>query len=287
MEYDQRMEELDKLEYPKPLRDFVYETFNAFADRHPWVGEENIRPKSIAREMFEQFRSFAEYVLDYELQRSEGLLLRHLNSAYKVLSQTVPDAAKTDGVRDIEVYLQTMLRDVDSTLEEEWARMRDPNYRPLSAAGSVRSVGPSGPTIVEPVDITRDAKSFTMAIRTRVFTFLRAWSIGQHAAALESLDDDDSRRADLQVPPWTTDRLRELMDQYGIDHGPLRLDPEARNLRHTHVAPSDDGRAWKVDQVLVDPDGLNDWQAEFEVDLAASRRHGAPALRLLRLGEIT
>jgi hypothetical protein len=77
------------------------------------------------------------------------------------------------------------------------------------------------------------------------------------------------------------------MDQYGIDHGPLRLDPEARNLRHTHVAPSDDGRAWKVDQVLVDPDGLNDWQAEFEVDLAASRRHGAPALRLLRLGEIT
>ena len=95
LEYEQRMEELEKLEHPKPLRDFVYSTFNAFADRHPWVGEENIRPKSIAREMFEQFRSFAEYVLDYELQRVEGLLLRHLNSVYKVLSQTVPDQAKT------------------------------------------------------------------------------------------------------------------------------------------------------------------------------------------------
>ena len=93
VEYEQRMEELEKLEYPKPLRDFVYETFNAFADRHPWVGEDNIRPKSIAREMFENFRSFAEYVLDYELQRAEGLLLRHLNSVYKVLSQTVPDGA--------------------------------------------------------------------------------------------------------------------------------------------------------------------------------------------------
>ena len=94
MEYDQRMEELEKLEYPKPLRDFVYDTFNAFADRHPWVGEENIRPKSIAREMFETYKSFAEYVLEYDLERSEGLLLRHLNSVYKVLSQTVPDAVQ-------------------------------------------------------------------------------------------------------------------------------------------------------------------------------------------------
>ena len=134
IEYDQRMEELEKLEYPKPLRDFVYETFNAFADRHPWVGEENIRPKSIAREMFENFRSFAEYVLDYELQRSEGLLLRHLNSVYKVLSQTVPDGVKNDEVREMELYLQTLLRAVDSSLEDEWERMRDPNYQ--AARGS-------------------------------------------------------------------------------------------------------------------------------------------------------
>jgi hypothetical protein len=96
MEYDERMEELEKLEYPKPRREFVYSTFNAFASKHPWVGQENIRPKSIAREMFENFRSFADYIRDYELQRAEGLLLRHLNSVYKVLAQTVPDSAKTD-----------------------------------------------------------------------------------------------------------------------------------------------------------------------------------------------
>ena len=134
VEYEQRMEELEKLEYPKPLRDFIYETFNAFADRHPWVGEENIRPKSIAREMFENFRSFAEYVLDYELQRSEGLLLRHLNSVYKVLSQTVPDGVKTDEVVEMELYLRTLLRQVDSSLEDEWERMRDPDYRPFAPA---------------------------------------------------------------------------------------------------------------------------------------------------------
>src|SRR5207237_3132557 len=99
IEYDERLEELDKLEYPKPNREFIYSTFNAFADKHPWVGQENIRPKSIAREMFESFRSFSDYIRDYELQRAEGLLLRHLNSVYKVMVQTVPDNVKNDTIR--------------------------------------------------------------------------------------------------------------------------------------------------------------------------------------------
>src|SRR5439155_7176472 len=91
IEYEERMEELEKLEYLKPNREFVYSTFNAFADKHPWVGQENIRLKSIAREMFEQFRSFADYTKDYQLQRAEGVLLRHLSSVHKVLVQTGPE----------------------------------------------------------------------------------------------------------------------------------------------------------------------------------------------------
>src|SRR5207244_1539002 len=103
-----------------------------FADRHPWVGQENIRPKSIAREMFEQFRSFADYIKDYELQRAEGLLLRHLSSVHKVLAQTVPDASKTDAVREMELYLGLMIRQVDSSLLEEWQRM----HAPVGATGT-------------------------------------------------------------------------------------------------------------------------------------------------------
>ncbi len=194
MEYDQRMEEMEKLEYPKPLKEFVYTTFNAFADRHPWVGEENIRPKSIAREMFEQFRSFAEYVLDYDLERSEGLLLRHLNSVYKVLSQTVPDGVKTDQVLEMEIYLRTLLRQVDSSLAEEWERMRDPGYQPLGGVGSrAISLRPPGEAAEAP-DITRDAKLFTAAIRTRIFTFLRGWSTGDAGAALGALGRSRRRR---------------------------------------------------------------------------------------------
>src|SRR5262249_5866589 len=103
LDYDQRMEKLEELEYPKPLGDFVYSTFNEFALRHPWVGQEAIRPKSIAREMFEGFRSFSDYVQEYDLERAEGLLLRHLSSVYKTLAQTVPDGAKTDEAREMEV----------------------------------------------------------------------------------------------------------------------------------------------------------------------------------------
>src|SRR6185295_16610220 len=135
LDYQERMAELEKLEYPKPMREFVYSTFNAFADRHPWVGQENIRPKSIAREMFEQFRSFADYIKDYELQRAEGVLLRHLSSVHKVLAQTVPDAAKTDAVREMEDYLQLMIRQVDSSLLDEWEKMRSGGPAEIAAGG--------------------------------------------------------------------------------------------------------------------------------------------------------
>ena len=182
IEYDERMEELEKLEYPKPNREFVYSTFNAFADKHPWVGQENIRPKSIAREMFESFRSFSDYIRDYELQRAEGLLLRHLNSVYKVLQQTVPDAAKTDPVREMELYLGTMIRQVDSSLLDEWEKMRDPNYQ----RAETKEVRPPGAEAAA-ADITRDTKAFTAVIRNRIFTFLRALVNHDFDAALALL----------------------------------------------------------------------------------------------------
>jgi superfamily II RNA helicase len=276
-DYDERTAELEKLEHPKPLRDFIYMTFNSFADRHPWVGEENIRPKSIAREMFEGFRSFSDYVQEYDLERVEGLLLRHLGSVYKVLRQTVPDGVKSEGALEMELYLRDMLGQVDSSLLDEWERMRDPGYAPAGPGG--QDIRPPRPD--EPPDVTRDAKAFTAAIRTRIFAFLRAWSIG-HEAALEILDSP----RDGNEEPWTIERLRATREAHRLEHADLRLDPEARNLRHTEVKPAGEGTAWRVEQMLVDAGGSNDWVAEFEVDLAASREVGRPVLRLLRLGSL-
>jgi len=279
VQYNERMDELEKLEYPKPNREFVYSTFNAFADRHPWVGQENIRPKSIAREMFESFRSFSDYIRDYELQRSEGLLLRHLNSAYKVLSQTVPETAKTDTVREMELYLGTMIRQVDSSLLDEWEKMRDPNYSPRTDAKEVRPPGAIGAEN----DITRDAKAFTAAIRTRVFGFLRGLVNGDYDEALTYL----ASPGDADGQPWNADRLHRIMQDYQQEHRHLCLDPEARNRRHTYVLPADDKRSWRVQQMLVDPAGDNDWVAEFETDLPQSRARGEPILQLRRIGSLS
>lgn len=292
MEYDQRMEELEKLEHPKPRREFVYETFNAWTERHPWVGQENIRLKSIAREMFEEFRSFADYIKLYELQRAEGVLLRHLNSVYKVLAQTVPDAAKTDTVREMEAYLSTMLRQVDSSLLEEWEKMRNPDYRP--AAEGVAEVRPPGAEEAAR-DVTRNLETFTASIRTRIFQFLRAFANGDNDEALAALrvdpgtPDPASAAAPIPAPgpeSAPSGSLAGVLDRYLAGHSRLLLDPEARNRRHTYVVPAEDKRTWRVDQILVDPDALNDWAARFEVDLAASRSAGEPVIRLLDVGPV-
>ena len=271
------MEKLEKLEYPKPLREFVYMTFNAFADAHPWVGEENIRPKSIAREMFEGFRTFPDYVQEYDLERAEGLLLRHLNSVYKVLAQTVPDGIKTGMLLEMELYLRDMIRAVDSSLLEEWDRMR------TGVEGSASAPAQPAPLDAGPIDVTANAKAFTAAIRARIFAFLKNWSIGQDEAALEVLD----AKIDAAGVEWSVDVLKALRDAHRQEHGTLRLDPEARNLKHTSVDTESASGSWRVQQMLVDTQDLNDWLAEFEVDLHSSRAAGEPVLQLLRIGSLT
>jgi hypothetical protein len=269
---------LEKLEHPKPNREFVYSTFNAFADRHPWVGQENIRLKSIAREMFEQFRSFADYIKDYELQRAEGVLLRHLSGVHKVLAQTVPDAFKNDTVREMEEYLRTMIRQVDSSLIEEWERMRDPNYLPRAEQKEARPPGAEEAKR----DITHDTKAFTASVRTRIFSFLRGVVNGDYEQALSHVGL--SERPD--GGEWSGEQLAKRLEAYYTEHEYIRLDPEARNTRHTYVIPAEDNRTWTVQQILVDPDEHNDWKAEFQVDLMASRETGEPALRLRDISSV-
>jgi hypothetical protein len=287
--FEERIEELDKLEYPKPDRDFIYTTFNDFADRHPWVGQDNIRPKSIVREMFETYSSFGDYIRSYELNRVEGLLLRHINSVFGVLTQTVPDSVKTDEVKEMELYLGTMIRQVDSSLLEEWEKMRDPSYHALES----KELRPPGAEEFER-DITRDTKTFTALIRTRIFAFLAALIKNNFEAALEiakglhySPEEGESGDAGNGQDPdeslWTIERLKQALAAYIADHRMICLDPNARNIRHTYITPAKDNKTWKVQQMMVDPDDENDWAAEFEVDLVKSRVAAEVVLGLVRM----
>ncbi|MGB1130157.1 MAG: DEAD/DEAH box helicase [Haloferula sp.] len=125
VEYDERMEMLEQVEIPKPGKEFIYATYNEFVIEHPWAREAGVRPKSIAREMVERHESFEDYVKRYGLERSEGVLLRHLSEAWKVLAQTVPPAAKTPEVEEMESFLETTVRGVDSSLLDEWQKLKE------------------------------------------------------------------------------------------------------------------------------------------------------------------
>lgn len=278
--FEERIEELDKLEYPKPNRDIIYSTFNEFSDKHPWVGQENIRPKSIVREMFETFCSFSDYVRTYDLHRVEGLLLRHINSVYGVLSQTVPEAAKTDALIDMETYLWAMIRQIDSSILDEWEKMRDPSYRPQEST----QLKPPGADEAAR-DITRDAKAFTALVRTRIFAFIRTLVVSNYSEALTLIppmpplvDQEDSK--------ISVDWLQKTIDEYRVDHGQIRLDPEARNMRHTYVIPSNDKALWMVDQVMVDIEEHNDWVIRIVVDIKKSREDAEPVMFLKDIGPI-
>lgn len=263
--FEERVAKLEELEYPKPCRDFIYQTFNAFSDAHPWVGQENIRPKSIAREMFENFRTFTDYIEDYELHRAEGVLLRHLSSAHKVLAQTVPEKFKTEPVQEMEAWLAGVVRGIDSSLLDEWERLRNPDYVPAERADAP----------LEAPDITRNKREFTALIRNGIFGFLRALSTGDYAAALSHV-----------TSAVTADALAAKLEPYYDDHERIRLDSEARNGRHTYVEPSEDGAMWRVSQMLIDPEEHNDWQCEFTVDLAQARENGSPTLVLVAVGRV-
>jgi len=266
VEYDERIAELEKIDYPKPNKDFIYDTFNAFSAKHPWVGTENIRPKSIARDMYEKFLSFSEYIREYELQRAEGLLLRYLSDVYKVLVQTVPTADKTPEVDELIVYFGAIVRQVDSSLLDEWERMKTAPEPGAGATDVPRE--PEGSQ-----DVTKDEKGFTVLVRNELYRLVRA---------LAKKDWDEAARVCEGGGEWTATKLAEAFAPFYAEHQALRTDPGARSPANLRL---DRGEwQWTFTQILLDAEEANDWAIHGTVDLEGSRLAGRPVLLVKRLG---
>ncbi|MGY8687704.1 MAG: DUF3516 domain-containing protein, partial [Verrucomicrobiales bacterium] len=273
IEYEERMERLEEVECPKPNKEFLYDTFNRFAALHPWIAEFSVKPKSIAREMLENYQSFEDYICQYELQRSEAVLLRHLTEVYKVLDQTVPPAAKTEEVEEAEAFLEDIVRSVDSSLIDEWHRLRDPAYVPEAKKPEAERNKRLPP-------ITRNRPAFTRIVRKRVFDILKALGNRQWTAALALVEPNDH-----EDQAWTANRLEERTTTYLESHELIRLDPEARNRKHTYI--DEEPKQWRVEQILVDREELNDWVLTLTIDLPASDEAYQPVLTLHRIGPVT
>ncbi len=267
MEYEERMAELEKLEWPKPNRELIYDTFNAFADRHPWVGQENIRPKSVARELLEGFVSFNDYVRDLGLERSEGVLLRYLSEVYRTLMQNVPERYRTEEVEDVIAFLRTLIRSVDSSLLDEWEGLQNPE----AVAMRIPAEAVAAPAWARQLT----PKEIAARVRAELHRLVKALAEKRYEEALELIDSGEG--------DWTPERLETEMAPYWAEHAAVDLTPRARRPSLTQIreiAP----RQWEARQTLLDPQGDGDWMLEVVFDTRKSQGTELPRPVLRRLG---
>ncbi len=243
VEYDERMERLGEVEAPKPEAERLYGSFDRFRLSHPWVSGDNVKLKSIVRDMAERAMTFREYVNHYGLKRSEGVVLRYLSDVYKALVQNVPESAKTDEVLDLTEWLEAVVRQVDSSLIDEWESLMStaPDDGDNEVAG-FRS---------DDSDITKNVRAFTVMVRNEMFRWVEALARRNHQALPEGPHEDE-------------------MSGYWDEFDEIRIDAEARGsafFSYDHAT----GRAV---QILHDPDGIDSWRLEAQVDLTRSAANG-------------
>lgn len=250
--FEERNELLDEVTWPKPLAELVYARFDTWRLDHPWVGAENVRPKSVARDLFEQGGGFGDYVGYYGLRGSEGVVLRYLSDAYKALVQNVPEDAKTDDLYDLTEWLGAVVRGVDSSLIDEWERLQHPET--FEAAPEPEPAGTAPP------DVTANRRAFRVMVRNECFRWVRLLAAGRLEDLSASLPSAEA---------WSPARLAAAVAPYRDEHGEIRTDSEARGPHWFQLEET--GSVWRVSQVLVDPDETGEWRLTGRVDLAASR----------------
>jgi superfamily II RNA helicase len=269
LEYDERMAKLEEIEYPKPNKQLLYGMFDAFRGHHPWVGEENVRPKGAARDLYERCLDFHSFVIDYGLERYEGMVLRYLTDVYKALVQNVPEKAATAELDEMIDFFESVVRGVDASLLEEWERLRDPTYQPAPAVAA--------PELEREKPLIADRRAFTVLLRNALFGVVRALALRDYAAAAARVE------APAGEAPWTADRLAEAMAPYYEDHQEILTGPRARGTRTVTIDESQHA-TWSVRQTLCDPAEHDDWFLEARVDLQRSNDEGRPILVLQRIG---
>ncbi|MBN9211206.1 MAG: DEAD/DEAH box helicase [Microbacterium sp. 71-36] len=255
IEYDERMELLEEITWPKPLDDLLAQAYEVFASSQPWIRDFELSPKSVVRDMFERACSFGEYVSLYQLARSEGLVLRYLSDAYRAIRQTVPSDAQTPDLLDLIAWLGELVRQVDSSLVDEWEQLINPADDP-----SAPVVPPAPPSILT------NRRAFIVLVRNEMFRRVQLAAL-QRDDELVELDPD----AD-----WP-----DVLDRYFEEHDAIGTGGAARSSAYVDIDESAaaDG-VWRVEQTIDDPAGDHDWRIRAEVDLAASEEEGTAVVRV-------
>ncbi|MFF7291147.1 DEAD/DEAH box helicase [Microbacterium sp. NPDC008134] len=253
IEYDERMELLEQVTYPKPLDELLTAAFETFSTAQPWIRDFELHPKSVVRDMYERAMSFGEYVAFYKIARSEGVVLRYLSDAYRAASQTIPEELKTEDLRDLIEWLGELVRQVDSSLLDEWEELR---------AGIDNGRVDSPDEIVPPAPkrLTSNVRAFRTLVRNELFRRVQL-AAREDVAALAELD-----------PDFGADAWDDALDGYFADHGEILTGADARSSALLILTPGE--TTWTVRQIFDDPAGDHDWGISATVDLAASDEAG-------------
>ncbi|WP_370423022.1 DEAD/DEAH box helicase [Streptomyces sp. QH1-20] len=267
VEYEDRMERLMDVTYPKPLEELLSHAYDVYRKSHPWVGDHPLSPKSVIRDMYERAMTFTEFTSFYDLARTEGIVLRYLAGAYKALDHTVPDDLKSDDFEDLIAWLGEMVRQVDSSLLDEWEQLANPETETAEEAQERADQ-------VKPV--TANARAFRVLVRNAMFRRVEL-------AALDKVGELGEMDAEAG---WDADRWGEAMDAYWDEYEDLGTGPDARGPKLLRIEEKPEDGLWRVRQTFADPNGDHDWGISAEVDLAASDEEGRAVVRVMEVGQL-
>lgn len=257
LEYDERMDRLQEITYPQPLKDLLVPAFLRYCTDVPWAADYSLQCKSVVRNMLETASSFSEYTSSMGLARSEGTLLRYLSDAYRALSRTVPRDKRDEQLDTIIDWLDVVVRSVDSSLVDEWE----------AAAGLTQEKNEDTQTAPPVIDvIAAHKKGLTTLVRNALFKRVQYIDLDD-ASALGELDSAWG----MPVHEW-----KDALDDFYDEHDGLLTTADARSSKFFMIDDKQEKthHRWHVRQILCDIEGDYDWAIDGIVDLDSTREQG-------------
>lgn len=269
VDYTDRMAIVEDVSWPQPLAEELEAAFETFCESNPWAKDFQLRPKSVLRDMIEKAMTFSDIVAVYGLARAEGVVLRYLTDAWRTLEHSVPQQFRTEELNDILNWLGELIRQIDSSLIDEWAQMGDENTALTEEQVQEHAFG-----VQDPTKLSSNPRALQRMVRNHFFRHVELFAFERE----EELEELDSY---LDVPPdWPA-----AMDEYFDEYADLGLDADARagDMISIRVGKDEESGYWKVRQILDDPEGDHGWSIQGTVDLAATDAAGEVRLSELKI----
>lgn len=270
VDYNTRMERLNEITYPQPLKPLLDEAFEHYVEDVPWAADYDINPKSVVRNMIETASTFTTYVSRYNLQQSEGILLKYLSDTYRGLYQTIPPSLRTEELNNIIAWLRVVIRGTDSSLLDEWNELYElKEYDQKDKTAFDNSPDPS--LLVKKTHKNTDTHTFELSaedqrglellIRNSLFTRVELIALDR-PQQLGELDED----WDMAERQWDN-----VLENIYHDHEEILTDQQARSKKYFILDSKLQKEGfWEVRQILDDAEGDYDWSISGIVDLQKS-----------------